>query len=90
MWKQARTAEKIRTQAKAEKRLIPLAFESFVRMGSKTAGSDEERLRWSLEIIGVLEQRRSGKINVPDIFRVAARIKRRGGVKPPPRARRAA
>lgn len=90
-WSVAQTANKIRRRASAEKRLIPLAFESFVRYSTEESeASDEERLRWSLEIIGVLEQRANGKINMPDIFRVAARIKRRGGVKPPPRARRAA
>lgn len=33
--------------------------------------------------IGVFERRANDKVNVPDIFRVEARIKRRGGVKPP-------
>lgn len=92
LWKEAQTVKKISTQAEAEKRLIPLAFEAIPRdlMNFTSSASDEERLRWSLEIIGVLEQRSNGKINVPDIFRVAARIKRRGGVKPPPRTRHAA
>jgi hypothetical protein len=40
----------------------------------------------ALKSIGVLEIRQNGKINVPDIFRVEAGIKRKGGVKPPRRA----
>ena len=43
----------------------------------------------ALELIGVLEVRRNGKVDVPDIFRVEAGIKRRGGVKPPLRTRSA-
>jgi hypothetical protein len=34
-----------------------------------------------------METRSTGKIDVPDIFRVEARIKRKGGVKPPLRGR---
>ena len=41
----------------------------------------------ALAAIGVVEIRSNGKINVPDIFRVEAGIKRKGGVKPPQRAR---
>ena len=37
----------------------------------------------ALEAIGVIEIRSNNKINVPDIFRVEAGIKRKGGVKPP-------
>ena len=43
----------------------------------------------ALEFIGVLEVRKNGKVDVPDIFRVEAGIKRRGGVKPPVRTRSA-
>lgn len=43
----------------------------------------EELLLESLVNIGVIEYRSETKINMPDIFRVAAKIKRRGGVKPP-------
>jgi hypothetical protein len=91
-WKDAKTVQKILGQASREKRLTPLAFESNLRdlVSIASGASEEDRLRWSLDVIGVLELRRNGKINVPDIFRVAARIKRRGGVKPPPRARHVA
>jgi hypothetical protein len=37
----------------------------------------------ALKSIGVVEERSGGRINMPDLFRVAAKIKRRGGVRPP-------
>lgn len=88
-WKGAATVKTILGLARREKRLTPLAFESNPRdlITLASGATEEDRLRWSLDVIGVLEQRSNGKINVPDIFRVAARIKRRGGVKPPPRTR---
>src|SRR5215467_612169 len=89
-WRGAETVEKIRSLATGEKKLPPLAFEvpRVALDSSEGENTDERRLRVSLEIIGVLESRSNGKINVPDIFRIAARIKRRGGVKPPPPSRR--
>ncbi|WP_455928707.1 hypothetical protein [Pseudomonas fluorescens] len=53
-----------------------------VELESKIA-SKENLLLESLVNIGVVEIRSELKINMPDIFRVAAKIKRRGGVKPP-------
>ena len=50
---------------------------------SKSAGEGESLLLDSLVNIGVIEYRTETKINMPDIFRVAAKIKRRGGVKTP-------
>ena len=90
-WLGAETASIIRKRSQSEKRLPPIAF-VVTPVGFNyplQIKTDEGRLRFSLEIIGVLEPRSNGKINVPDIFRVAARIKRRGGVRPPPRSRRA-
>jgi hypothetical protein len=50
--------------------------------------SDEAALLQSLKLIAVVEIRANGKVNVTDIFRVAFKMKRRGGVpsKRPPRA----
>jgi hypothetical protein len=45
--------------------------------------SPHDALLRALSAIGVMEVRSNGKVNVPDIFRVEAGIKRRGGVKPP-------
>ncbi|EKG36125.1 hypothetical protein [Pseudomonas syringae] len=53
----------------------------------KSLANREELLLESLENIGLVEYRSALKINMPDIFRVAAKIKRRGGVKPPPFSR---
>jgi hypothetical protein len=43
----------------------------------------ESVLLESLKTIGVVEERSGDRINMPDLFRVAAKIKRRGGVRPP-------
>jgi hypothetical protein len=56
---------------------------------AKTFGEKEESatLAKLLGEIGVFEQRSNGKINVPDIFRVDAGIRRKGGVTPQQRKR---
>lgn len=41
--------------------------------------TEEDALLATLRLIGVVEFRSNGKINVPDIFRVAFKMKRRGG-----------
>jgi len=41
-----------------------------------------------LKSIGVVEERSAERINMPDLFRVAAEIKRKGGVRPPSEAKR--
>lgn len=41
----------------------------------------------ALEQIGVFEERSDGRVNIPDIFRIAAGIKRRGGITPQQRRR---
>lgn len=53
----------------------------------RPGGDKEELLLESLVNIGVVEIRSETRINMPDIFRVAAKIKRRGGVKPPTASR---
>jgi hypothetical protein len=89
-WRRHSTVPKIYSQADREKRLLPLAFDALSadRTSDSIGHSREQRLRSSMETIGVLESRTNGKINVPDIFRVAARIKRKGGVRPPPAVRK--
>lgn len=54
----------------------------------RVGGDKEELLLESLVNIGVVEIRSETRINMPDIFRVAAKIKRRGGVKPPTASRK--
>lgn len=58
-------------------RLLPLEV-------STDDENPEAALLQALANIGVVEFRTEVRINVPDLFRVAARIKRRGGVRPPP------
>jgi hypothetical protein len=53
-----------------------------------SSGDDgKEALLKSLQEIGVLDVRKNGKIDVPDIFRVRAGILRKGGVPPQQRPR---
>jgi hypothetical protein len=77
LWRENVTAGRIRTES-AGKGLAPVQLED----AAKTA---EAALIDALSAIGVIEIRSNGKVNVPDIFRVEAGIKRKGGVKPPKR-----
>lgn len=76
-WMEDGTCQAIRSSS-GKGSLLPIFFES-----RDLINSDEEALLQTLEAIAVIEFRTSGKINFPDIFRVGAGIKRRGGVKPP-------
>lgn len=78
-WKNEGTVRKIRDRAKREGKLPPISWET------QQTESKEDALLATLKLIGVIEERTNGKINMPDIFRVAANIKRKGGVAPPPR-----
>ncbi|MDS4022807.1 MAG: hypothetical protein RKR03_20200 [Candidatus Competibacter sp.] len=73
-WRQARTIESI-AAAGGEARREPVEFHEM----------PEDRLAALLKAlmrIGVAERRADSRINVPDIYRVAAKLLRRGGVKP--------
>ena len=80
-WRDRNTIREIKSDAKARSRLIPLEV-----LGN--SDNPEAALLSAMTNIGVLEFRNETRINVPDIFRVEAGIKRRGGVRPPA-ARRA-
>lgn len=75
-WKERETVAKIRIEAQEEASLLPLEI---------ATGRDdpEAALLQALGNIGVVEFRDVNRINMPDIFRVQAGIKRRGGVRPP-------
>jgi hypothetical protein len=75
-WHAGSVVEQIRNDVAAGKYLGPLELQEHPA-GGESAVLD------ALTRIGVTEQRASGKINIPDIFRVAANLKRRGGIKPP-------
>ena len=75
-WRDRNTVREIRSDAKAQPRLPPLEI-----LGNQE--NPEEALLRAMANIGVVEFRTELRINVPDIFRVEAGIKRRGGVRPP-------
>ncbi len=79
-WRTKGTVSKIQERSSARNSLLPLELQ-------KDKGEAERALLNALTNIGVIEVRTEQRINVPDIFRVAARIKRRGGVRPPSRGR---
>jgi hypothetical protein len=79
LWRKNDTAALIVYESREKARLAPVQLED---------GKDPVlALLSALTSIGVMESRSTGKIDVPDIFRVEAGIKRKGGVKPPRRAR---
>ena len=80
-WKDRGTIDTIRAGSTSRRSLLPLELQSV-----KT--DPESALLKALNNIGVVEFRTEKRINVPDIFRVEARIKRRGGVRPPSARRR--
>jgi hypothetical protein len=75
-WKERDTVREIRSDAEAQSRLLPIEI-----LGNSE--NPETALLRALANIGVAEFRTETRLNVPDIFRVAAGIKRRGGVRPP-------
>ncbi|MGX1747133.1 MULTISPECIES: hypothetical protein [unclassified Brevundimonas] len=60
-------------------------YENLPPETARLVRTDEDALLLTLQLVGVAEVRSNGKVNFPDIFRVAFGMKRRGGV--PPRKR---
>jgi len=75
-WLEGSTPEAIARQASRERFLPPIEF------GDKPDGASTEALVEALKRIGVAEARPDGRINMPDIYRVAAKLLRMGGIKP--------
>jgi hypothetical protein len=75
-WRQRRTVRKVLSGVNSKGGLGPVELETRVT-------SPEFALLYALRNIGVIEFRTEERINMPDIFRVAAKIKRRGGIRPP-------
>ena len=73
VWKQAGTLEALKVDAKESGYLPP-----FPDTGA--AGSAE--LFTALESIGVMFRRKDDRLDMPDLFRVAARLLKKGGVAP--------
>ena len=75
-WEERKTVSEMRKEAGDDTWKLPLEL--------ATRPEDrEEALMNALRYIGVVEFRTESRINMPDIFRVEAGIKRRGGVRPP-------
>jgi hypothetical protein len=74
-WYDAKTVAAIQRSSKTEKFLEPVEF-------SSGESDTHKSLLDAMRRIGVAERRPDGRINVPDIYRVAARLLRRGGVRP--------
>ncbi len=75
-WEERQIVTELRRQAGADTSRLPLELAS-------RPDATEEALLTALRYIGVIEFRSENRINMPDIFRVEAGIKRRGGVRPP-------
>jgi hypothetical protein len=75
-WQERGTVAQMRAEAGGETSRLPLELAS-------KPDEDEGALLNALRYIGVVEFRTESRINMPDIFRVEAGIKRRGGVRPP-------
>ena len=75
-WADRKTIEEVRAGALENLRPGPLELEN-------STSDAEVALLDAVKNIGVVEERSLDRVNMPDIFRVAAGIKRRGGVRPP-------
>lgn len=80
LWRQKKTVQAILSKYRGVKAPLELALAELLDL------NEEESLQNALAEIGVLEIRVNGKLNFPDIFRIGAGLKRRGGV--PPQRRR--
>jgi hypothetical protein len=80
-WVERKTVSQVGAHSVTSNNLLPLELE-------RSKGDPEGSLLLALSNIGVVEFRTENRINMPDIFRVAAGIKRRGGVRPPQMKRR--
>jgi hypothetical protein len=76
VWKNSQIVQKILRESKKGKWLAPVELDT---------RADPAALLEAMKSIAVMEERANGKINVPDIFRVEAGIKRKGGVAVPRR-----
>lgn len=78
-WKERSTMDAIRSASSESRPTAP------IELDLSADNDQEESLLKAMIDIGIAEERGSQRINAPDIFRVAAKMKRKGGV--PPRKR---
>lgn len=83
IWSAKKVAQNILETSRQENALPPVRLNE-----ASSSASPEDALIEDLVAIGIVERRPNDKINVPDIFRLAAGIKRRGGVAAPKQAQR--
>lgn len=76
VWKNSQIVQTIHENSKVGGWLAPVELDT---------RADPSALLEAMKNIAVMEERANGKINVPDIFRVEAGIKRKGGVAVPRR-----
>jgi hypothetical protein len=74
-WRQAGTTDQLLRAVVDQHYLGPIEM-------THKVGSDEDALLEALRRIAVVERRPDGRINIPDIFRIAAKLLKRGGVSP--------
>ncbi|WP_186020407.1 ATP-binding protein [Burkholderia gladioli] len=74
-WEESETADAIAAAASRDGYLAPMEF------GEQSGGARSEQLLEALQRIGVAETRPDGRINMPDIFRVASKLLRKGGIR---------
>ncbi len=70
-WKDDETLEKLRRRI----------LQAWVKLPPAHIDSDAAGIRVDLEDLGLFERMRDGRVNLPDVYRVGYRIRRRGGVK---------
>jgi hypothetical protein len=72
-WRRADTLHEVISDAAANSYMPPFPTDG---------PQDEERLFEALERIGVMSRRKDGRIDMPDLFRVAAKLLKKGGTAP--------
>lgn len=72
-WKKTRTLELLTSDAKQSKYLPPFEI---------SKANTERDLYIALERIGVMFSRKDGRLDMPDLFRVAAKLLKKGGTSP--------
>jgi hypothetical protein len=72
-WIQAKTMKMVRIDAKASNYLPPFPAEG--------AGGERELFE-AMKRIGVMSRRKDDRIDMPDLFRVAAKLLKKGGTAP--------
>jgi hypothetical protein len=73
VWKEAKTVEQLVCDAKQQNYLPPF---------SSTTSNSEHDLCVALERIGVMSRRNDDRIDMPDLFRVAAKLLKKGNITP--------